>query len=1248
MDRWSAIRRVAHTALQKYEQLEGHTAFGASHGSYAQLRDIASKLYRLTVFPDNNLPGEISGWLDLDEMTLAYNPDEDESRSNFTVAHDIGHIALEHPLRYFEERHECYDDMPQVQNLTTRDGVYRTYSPHDLFELEANVFAAELLAPLAQVRAAVLSNPNWTVDSLARYFGITQTAMYNQLSALFLIAPQDLAEEETVARSDLEAGPELGGTVSSFVGRDSESNEETDGEGNTTNEGSKVVERRAAAIARGTDVASATLNQNHKDVELDDEQKEAVQVPSPALVIAGPGAGKTLVLAERVVRLVRQGAEPRKILALTFGNKAAEEMRTRIAELLPEHAHELQVTTFHALGLQLLRGYGRYLDVQATDSSTEPQLLTEADAFVFLRSRLGELPLGAYDDTAKPTSNLMPFLRAVSRAKDEMATPERFSRLVDEWEQTFRTRQRDGFESAQEQEAYEQEREDCVRCGDVARAYGIYQGWLEKEGYLDYGDLILKTIRLFDIPEIAEEIHAQYDHILVDELQDINYASGRLVKALDGGRGIVWAVGDPWQSIFQFRGASPSSLLDFYKDYPGARLLYLKTNYRSVEDIVKAGQALRNAAQALDRTGDSENLPEVPQLRSSQGRATDGPGVELLNAVSVEAELYGVVTRILTLRDEGCHFGEIAILCRKNTDAEMFATALEARGIPTDWSGQLDARPEFKDLAAVLLLAADDRSSLIRLARMPEHTLTEADLRLLLAVARERGGSAQAALYAACDGEIPGLSDPGRAQAAKLKRIAGTLKAAPTPWHALAQYLFELAEWTRSLLVDASPAARRQRTTIGQVISLVREFSSRGEIARGHDIKALIGFWRSAREAGHLDTPDLNLAGSDVVHISTVHRSKGLEWPIVFVPFLVEGKFPLGDNFRTTSLPLPPGLIHEYSGFGESAAETYLFYVAITRASKRLVLSYADKYDRRRLPRSGALTVVLNGLAEGGFLGEIRGVPQSNTVPEKPPRDQVVSHDSTEGAASAGAAEASISKSSPLSAEVINLRVLKTYADCPKRFMYEYIYNLEGHDQSYLAFYASVTKTMAWAAQESNSGRKPSEAETLAVLATEWAESRLEEHWYVPKYRRQAEEAVRQFLSRLSPVRRILVREKKQLRIGAHAISIIIDEIEERGTEHVLKRYRFSPPPKRHPPHDYSYALYSAAYKQEHPDVPHQVELVYPLQGLTKPASPGVGVLKNHPEKMGELISGIQAGQFSPNPSAEKCARCPFNLVCPA
>ncbi len=297
---------------------------------------------------------------------------------------------------------------------------------------------------------------------------------------------------------------------------------------------------------------------------LDPSQRAAACVQhGPVLVEAGPGTGKTRALVGRVLHLLDYGIDPRGILALTYSNKAAEEMRERVARVAPEAAPLIWMGTFHAFGLELLRKYGSRIGLP-----TDPSVLDPVDAVFLLEQDLPALSLDHYQHLPEPTKYLKPILAAISRAKDELATPDDYSRAA--------TAMRAAAMDDDTVQAAE-------KAAEVAHVYGVYQAALESRGALDFGDLIARSVALLGAEShgVGASVRGTYPHVLVDEYQDVNRASAVLLAALAGdGRGL-WVVGDARQSIYRFRGATPSNMVRFTEDFPGGRVLRLSTNYRS-------------------------------------------------------------------------------------------------------------------------------------------------------------------------------------------------------------------------------------------------------------------------------------------------------------------------------------------------------------------------------------------------------------------------------------------------------------------------------------------------------------------------------------------------------------------------------------------------------------------------------------------------------------------------------------------
>ena len=1101
------------------------------------LEALAEVHFGLSVAEEPDLEDtNIDGLLDLDSEIILLRPRLVPTRRRFVLAHEIGHAALRHPARQIadspEQIRETDDAVSDAFPITGLDlpPALRRYSERDRWEREANQFAAELLAPARELRALAREDPEWSVAEFAQRFGVSAALIRSQLTAAFL-AP-DLADAAEGAASE-ERSPSPAG---SFIG---------------------------------------------PQTELDPAQQRAAMVAAPALVVAGPGAGKTRVLVERFAYLVREcGVDPRRILALTFANRAAGEMRDRLAALLPPPAAAaVDVTTFHSLGLMLLQEYGHHL--WGADRPF-PRLVTPLDALLLLRSHLAELPLGGFEDLHSPLGHLAKVLDAVSRAKDEQCGPEAWAARAEEWQAKIDAGA-----------APEEERAAAAASVDAARLYGAYQTYLRADGYVDYADLIFEAVRLFDFPSVATDIQSRWDHILVDEFQDINYISGRLVRALDGGRRIVWAVGDPKQSIYGFRGASPVNLARFAlpEYYPGAETVYLDTNYRSVADVVAAGQAV--PMPDADGAG-----ADPPPLRAHRG-TTGKPAVEVWTAATGADEMRVLADDIAQRRDQGEALAEIAVLCRTCRQAQTAADALTARGLPHTWGGALEERAVFKDLIGALLLAAGDPAGIVRLAGLPEHALSDDDLR---AVLKGDGDAREKLARAGAD-----LPESVRRVIRRLGALADSLAPDAPPAQNLLLYLFDHASWFRRALFADSASARHARATVGQTLALAQSFAGRVVIAVSQNTTtAFLDFLRAAIDAGGLDAPADLPTGGDAVSVVTVHRAKGLEWPTVFVPNLAESRFPL--NPRVPDVPLPPGVVQGGDRAAQEAREeACLFYVAVTRARDHLVLSRAELYPGGRKPApSRFLQPIADTLRAENRLTE-RIIPASEI-------GLAVT------AAPSPFAPWPLPKAVPYS-------LLETYRDCGRKFLYRYIYRLPEGDRGYLDFHTVVYALLDWQAKQARLGQPLSGVALRERLETLWEEIGPKTHWYGPLFRRCAEAIVARAASTPVGTGRS-IRYPISIDVGGRVVTLAVDAMETApdGVT-LLRRCHLGRPGRATSPQDDRPALYSL-WAQDAVPGPYQVQRSYPRYDRIEDAQPTALVCKNRRKKMGELIGGIECGDF--------------------
>jgi len=1125
----SDIALSAGQVITQFEADSKLSCFDGPGGATRMLEDIAKRVFKLEVKEDPTLHSPALGELNPSLGTISVRPGLEPGVKSFTIAHEIGHAKC-HPGQVLSDTDDTIND--EVGLTQGDDGIFQGYDESSRRELEANIFAAELLAPTAKIRELVAAQPNWNVESLAGFFGISRSAMVGQLSAAFL--PGDWTGE--------------------------------------SQEEPKVVP------------------------PLDCKQLEAVTAKTPTLVLAGPGAGKTRILVDRFVSLVKEGAEPGSILALTFTNKAAGEMLDRIASQLDTGSQDLSVSTFHSFGLEILKLYGQHLGLPS-----HPKLLASAELYAFLRDNLGKLPLGSFEDIRRPTRNLKLLITAVSRAKDELVSPAKYQELAEAWLKEVKANPA----------PTEDEKKKAARALDVAKFYEAYQNLLAEQGKADYGDLIWYSVQLLSKEGVGDEIRGKYQHLLIDETQDINFATAEMLRLLDGGRGIIWAVGDPRQSIYRFRGASSVSLLRFPTDFPGTNIVELQKNYRSNDDLVSFSQAFE-----IPKRDAGDDLP-IPKLSSGLDKEISAPAILLCEAPSEEAELAWIAAYLSDQAIHGAELEDFAVLCRTRAQAQKVAEALAKEKVPNNWAGSLDKRDAFKEVMAALYLAADDTIALTRF-----WTGSEADLRALMRGRKElKTYSLSRLLYEAADGKVEGLSEDGVRLAIELKKLVGALRALDTAGQVVERFVFDLSSWSRSLIASSPRSSSTARATLGQVLGMAKAFS-RANPGPKAKAKEFLKFVRTAQEAGELKELGAE-SQPGLVNVATMHASKGLEWPTVIIPYVAKSKLPPPP--RKPEFVPPPGLIHGEDPKDADIELACLFYVALTRPQDSLVLTYASHYGKPT--KGGTQNAGLSAL----MVQPMMVAPQKQGVA----RIQVpaVDVELQEAGASLGHQyEGAI----PYSA-------LKTYGKCPKRFELQHILQMHDSERGYLDFRSCIQDVSAWMVEEHAAGRPTTDSAAVAKFEEVWR-SKQSEHWYEERF---LETGAKIVLRNLEAIRNGKVDERQVLEVSidAYTVSLTVDSVQESPTGIVITKVNHGPPAKTHLDDEEQRLLAHVASLQGSQNMPR---INYPLHGHEAVVETTDKKIQNSLASVAKDVQSMLSGPYPPKPDMMNCRGCFAALICPA
>lgn len=605
---------------------------------------------------------------------------------------------------------------------------------------------------------------------------------------------------------------------------------------------------------------------------LNPEQRAAVSHgDGPLMVLAGAGTGKTRVLVHRIAHLVETGCDPRSILAVTFTNKAAGEMRHRLRQLLGARADAMWIGTFHATCARLLRKYGEVLGL--TRSFV---IFDDGDQMKLIERLLKEHGL---DDQVSARTILSRFDRAKNRGVSPLEV------------------QTGSFDDI------------------VEKIYPLYEKQLAKENAVDFNDLLLKTLALFEKPETKHMLAVRFSHVLVDEFQDTNVVQFNLVRSFSQATRNLTVVGDDDQSIYAWRGAEPRNLLDFDRDFADATVIKLEHNYRSTQLILDAANAI--ICHNRDRHDKA--------LWTDQA---GGDPIEIYQAGDERGEAYFVAQTIRRMIDEGpMSPNEIAVLYRTNAQSRVLEEHLRAARIPTKIVGALSffERKEVKDVIGYLRLIGNPSadSAFERVINVPARGLGETTVDRLRAAARASNGGMLEAAQLAARGEIAGIGPQPRKKLQAFVELIEGLKAVIAGGASVAETIIQVVDrsgFRAKLEADESSEARDRLDNLAELVTIASDFDE--ESAEAQSIDAFL-------ERISLSAPSDNAGSAESVVLMTIHVAKGLEWPAVFITGLEDGLFPS---------------LREREGQSEEVQleeERRLAYVAITRARKQLVLTHA-------------------------------------------------------------------------------------------------------------------------------------------------------------------------------------------------------------------------------------------------------------------------------------------------------------------
>src|SRR5437870_706646 len=970
---------------------------------------------------------------------------------------------------------------------------------------------------------------------------------------------------------------------------------------------------------------------------LNDAQREAVTHDTgPLLIVAGAGTGKTTVITRRIAHLIAQGkARPEEILALTFTDKAAAEMEARVDELVPYGYADVEIATFHAFGDALLRGHSLEIGLQNDFS-----VLSRAEQVIFLRDRLFDLPLARYRPLGDPTRYLQSLITLFSRCKDEDIAPAEYLACA--------ARLRSAADDDEKLDRASAEEE-------LAAAYAKYNELMARHDKIDFGDQIVQALRLLRArPHVLNAYQRRFKYVLVDEFQDTNYAQFELVKMLATRHGNVAVTGDDDQAIYRFRGAAISNVLSFLRHYPDARQIVVTENFRSHQAILDAAYTLiqyNNPDRVEVKSGIVKRLTAV--------REAPGPEPRHWHYETASQEADSVAQTIRDRVEEGAWtYTDVAILVRSNDDGDPFLRALNLRAVPWTFSGNagLYGRPEVRLLLAFLRAVAhpDDSVSVHYLASSDLYQVPIADLtrcathadrkhRWLFDVLRETE-------------QIPELSgeigDEARLAirhlVADLLRYMELGREMPTG-ELLYQFLVD-SGWLARM---SKAATARDEAEVQNISKFFRRIQDASKALKYDNVREFVKHLDALIDAGE----DPAVAEADVetpaVRVLTVHKAKGLEFPVVFLVNLAQEKFP--SRRRRDALDLPVEMMKAALPTGDyhQQEERRLFYVGMTRARRELYLTSASDYGGTRERKVSQ------------FVLEALDLPRDATRPFKARPVEVIEH----FAPAPEAVDALLVRVPPDAEIMLSHKQIDDYQTCPLKYFNVHVKRIPIRRHHAVAYGAVVHKVVEYYLTRRAVGNYTPLDDLLAIYERAWAGedilhdrpgvSREPAEGFLTREHEEARKAAgRDALRRVwnqeeaDGVKPTYVEKEFGFTLGPNRVRGRYDRVDEDLLGAVIIDYKTSEVTRqkdadRRVAGSLQLKMYALAWLEMTGALPQRVELRFIDSAVVGRHSPTAEDAEAAITAVEAAAAGIRARRFDATPSWGACRSCAYNQICP-
>ncbi len=959
---------------------------------------------------------------------------------------------------------------------------------------------------------------------------------------------------------------------------------------------------------------------------LNDEQLSAVtHGEGPLLIVAGAGTGKTQVITRRIAWLIAtKRARPEQILALTFTDKAAAEMETRVDERVPYGLVGATIATFNAFCDRLVREH-------AVELGLTSQLRVEntAEILVFLREHLFDLGLKRYLPLGNPDAHLRSLTGVFDRARNEDVSPEQYL----------------AFAHALMAEAgTDPEKLDRAEAElEKSRAYARYQELMLGAGRVDFGSQISLALRLLrERPYLLREYQDRFRWLLVDEFQDTNHVQFELVRLLAGTRRNLTVVGDDDQSIYRFRGAKIENLLQLLEVFPGTREVLLKRNYRSGQTILDRSHQLiqHNDPHRLEsaRGYDKRLVAE----RTLEGQRFEG-AVEhrAFQTASDQADIVvGEIADAVT--QGGARPGAFAILARAHNHLEPFALALKSRGVRFRRVGMrgLYSRPEVLLCLNALRSVADpdDSASVYMVLGDPLFGADPVDLARLGAQARRiHRGMLRVAVTAAQ--HDPELADATRTAIGRLVELHRELaeQAVRRPTSEVLYAFVQGSGLLEQIMDEGDPENLERAQNLNKLFSIVSRI---GPLLTRDRVDQFIPHLDLLIEMG--DDPAAAELESDEESVSllTAHGAKGLEFPTVYLVDLTEQRFPQFP--KGDSMPFPPELRH---ASGDEREEHYreerrLFYVGMTRARDRLVLCHAQDLGGKRAAKPSR------------FVLEALGLP----APPKGAKGATALESIARYAPSADAPAPALVPMGDDEVLTLSHSAIDAFLACPLRYYFSHVAQVPLPSEPTLMYGNAIHHAIKVWHQHLLKGLPIVTQDVIAAYESMWSNEGFLTLAHEERMFAQGREALERFVRRdlAAGIKPVAIETEFRFRLGADHVTGRFDRIDERPEGIVLVDYKSSEVSEadaaaaraKESARDGQLGLYALAYQETRGVLPTRLELHFVASGVIGAADVEPEYLERARERIATAARGIRSARFDATPDARTCAHCDYRHLC--